>query len=52
VVADIGAVQEKPLSRLVLHAGLGELDLNSIYLSLAHSSEAFSFAYHMGGERP
>ena len=30
VVTDIRAVEEKPLSRLVLHAGLGELNLNSI----------------------
>jgi hypothetical protein len=30
VVADFWAVEEEPLSRLVLHAGLGELDLNGI----------------------
>src|SRR3712207_4052153 len=30
VVADFWAVEEKPLSGLVLHAGLGELNLNSI----------------------
>ena len=30
VIADIRAVEEKPLSGLVLHARLGELDLNSI----------------------
>lgn len=39
VVADIRAVQEKPLSGLVLHAGLGELNLNGIYSALVQSFE-------------
>lgn len=30
VVADFWAVEEKPLTRLVLHAGLCELDLDSV----------------------
>jgi hypothetical protein len=30
VVADFRAVEEEPLSRLVLHARLSELNLNSI----------------------
>lgn len=30
VIADFGAVEEQPLSRLVLHAGLGELDLDGV----------------------
>ena len=30
VVADFWAIKEKPLSGLVLHAGLGELDLNGV----------------------
>jgi hypothetical protein len=34
VVADFRAVEEEPLSGLVLHAGLGELNLNGIYSSL------------------
>lgn len=34
VVADFWAVQEEPLARLVLHAGLGELDLDSIWMLL------------------
>jgi hypothetical protein len=44
VVADIRAVEEKPLSRLVLHAGLCELNLNSIYRVLvAFFHKAISF---------
>lgn len=35
VVADLWAVKEEPLSGLILHAGFGELDLNSIYSPLA-----------------
>jgi hypothetical protein len=34
VVANIRTVEEQPLSWLVLHAGLGELDLNSVCLEL------------------
>jgi hypothetical protein len=34
VVADFWAVEEEPLSWLVLHAGLGELNLNGIYFAL------------------
>jgi hypothetical protein len=35
VVADFWAVEEEPLSGLVLHAGLSELNLNSVYYLLA-----------------
>jgi hypothetical protein len=34
VVADFRAVEEEPLSWLVLHAGLGELNLNGICSAL------------------
>ena len=35
VVADFRAVEEQPLSRLVLHARLGELNLDGVYYLLA-----------------
>jgi hypothetical protein len=54
VVTDFRAVEEEPLSRLVLHARLGELNLNSVYQSLAMvlSSNFESFSYRMDGGRP
>jgi hypothetical protein len=54
VVTDVGAVQEKPLSWLVLHARLRELYLDSIYSLLAAVLlDSFSyFAYRMGGAQP
>jgi hypothetical protein len=30
VVADVGTIKEKPLSRLVLHAGLNKLNFHGI----------------------
>jgi hypothetical protein len=53
VVADIWAVEEKPLSRLVLHAGLSELNLNSICFGLADvQAQITGETYRMGGGRP